>query len=252
MGLDVSLIQFENFENAKVREAAYEERSEAIWEKHESHPEVARKKCKTLMKELNLGKWGDAGKRINTNSKKYPDHLFKVGYFRSSYNASGFNQVTEQRGLSTLYDIFPEAGLEERYIQPNWKDAKKRVHEGIAKFEEFLKTERAKYSVEFVSGIDKVKSEKDAMEVFLRMKKEKHFSGSFSSREGEFHLNKPLKVYGFVPGNRRFPFGDGMFVIYQQTQETLLWYLQALEVVEETIDFVLNAKNRTFAFSWSG
>ena len=58
-------------------------------------------------------------------SRKYPDHLFKIGYFRSSYNESGINYVLESRGLPTLWTVFDAKPGE---FVPDWEKSLERAN----------------------------------------------------------------------------------------------------------------------------
>jgi|TARA_B100000315_G_C14554281_1_gene577389 hypothetical protein len=40
------------------------------------------------------------------DSVKYPDHLFNIGYFRSSYNSTGIEGIAELYSLPSLRSIF--------------------------------------------------------------------------------------------------------------------------------------------------
>ncbi len=66
--------------------------------KYESHPDV---------------------KKVEKDSKKYPSHMFKIGYFRSSYNDGGINQVLQRIGLPTLGTIFGETKEDKYCFRPN-------------------------------------------------------------------------------------------------------------------------------------
>lgn len=75
------------------------------------------------------------GMKTNTvifNSAKYPNHLFKIGYFRSSANELGINNVLEERGLENLYDILNP--FYEYFFQPNWEQAKIKCTNLIKKY----------------------------------------------------------------------------------------------------------------------
>lgn len=56
---------------------------------------------------------------VNMPSKKYPNHYFRIGYFRSSYNSSGINYVLRDRLGIDLYDIF-DAKDSGYYVEPDW------------------------------------------------------------------------------------------------------------------------------------
>ena len=61
----------------------------------------------------------------------YPHHLFQVGYFRSSYNQSGFNSIAQLLlgERADLYYIFSvNCYTVSPYFKPNWEQAKKRIY----------------------------------------------------------------------------------------------------------------------------
>lgn len=114
--------------------------------------------------------------------------MFKIGYFRSSYNSGGINRVLANMGLPTLDEIM---GANDNYVfQPNWKKALENVESVI----EQLKTNGA-YRVEL--------------------------------------------------GER-----DCTYVV---TESDNSWYIQALEIVKETIQYVLNSETEEqYYLHWSG
>jgi len=105
MGLDVYLYRCADRAKAKALEEQYETESSAIWEaitgdrKYEecsdAEKDEARAQTKALAERLGLGEWGDnpACEKVELPSTKYPDHYFKVGYWRSSYNGAGINSI---------------------------------------------------------------------------------------------------------------------------------------------------------------
>lgn len=68
--------------------------------------------------------------QIPADSKLYPEHLFKIGYFRSSYNGSGINLILLLRGFMCLYQLFDYSG--DHVFQPNWRKAKENTVKTIA------------------------------------------------------------------------------------------------------------------------
>jgi hypothetical protein len=107
------------------------------------------------------------------------------------------------------------------------------------------------------NGINNVQ---DALEVWKkRYSEEKNrdksfLGGSFSCKEGEFFMDKPIEVCAIMPG-----FKKGFiraqepctYVIYKN-KEGYKWYIEALEIVVETIDWVLKQKKpEQFLLHWS-
>ena len=82
------------------------------------------------------------------------------------------------------------------------------------------------------------------------MKNSKRFP-AYSNMKGAFFLNKPLKVRGVVSGKDLIG-SQGVYLIYDAEKDFYLWYLQALEIVKETIDWVLQQKNpEEYVLGWS-
>ena len=196
--------------------------------------------------------------KVNINSKKYPKHLFKVGYFRSSYNGGGFNTVLSNRGIPELHWMFNYDG--EKYeFKPDWDLALERVQEIIVKWKAFMKSNAAKYTVMncMTGDKDTIKSDEDALKLFF---KEKHRNESnkvgfdcYSNSDGTFFFNnKPLKVCGIIYGTNCIN-ARTVYMIHKVPPSTWKWYLDALEVVEETIKYVLAQKDKkSFKLHWSG
>jgi len=193
--------------------------------------------------------------RIEKFSQLHPNHLFKIGYFRSSYNEHGFNSTMDCLGLPTLYDIFPCASQSDDYfIHPDWKQSKVLAEKALRKFRKFLKSPASKYKVTFVSGINNVSSRQEALATFLEEvemhKNSKRFPAYFNGK-GAFFLSKPLKVRGVISGQNSIG-SQGVYLIYDAEEDFYLWYLQALEIVKETIDWVLQQKSPTeYVLGWS-
>jgi hypothetical protein len=48
---------------------------------------------------------GGATYEVEEPSAKYPEHYFKIGYFRSEYHENGINDVLDRLGLPNLIDV---------------------------------------------------------------------------------------------------------------------------------------------------
>lgn len=276
MGLDIYLYRYKNFEDSQKREQEYESRSEEVWnsmgKKYDNMPEEERDKCRiktaAIAKELKLGEWGTDDrnrKKIEIDSKKYPEHLFKIGYFRSSYNNSGFNSVVKKFIGKDLYDIFDPG---DRYqFQPNWKQSLDRAVKLLEQFKANLKPLGKMYSVEgytindFINGNSIPTSEEAALKLFRaeverwaeNKKGDKHSFDNYSNRAGNFHFGEPLKVLGIIPGRVKQLLSSstqsGVYVIYEADSD---WYRQAIEVVIEAINWVLKQPDHDkYYLHWS-
>ena len=144
MGLDIYLYRYENFEETRRKEDLHSEYYDKLWEEageydslSEEQKEGIRRKCKEYAISLGLDKDGtDSQNRQRTENDHpdYPDHYFKIGYFRSSYNESGIERILKNMELPTMHDIFDNNDRDEYYVQPNWEKALQKVESVIEEF----------------------------------------------------------------------------------------------------------------------
>ena len=193
---------------------------------------------------------------ISFNSNVDPEHLLKVGYFRSSYNGSGLNSVLNGRTGKDLYYIFSDP--DGHPFVPNWSVALVRCNEAIEEFAENLKT-TAQYNVIDVGPnvfrTPEILSDKEALEAFLteiNQEKEYKFDGSYSNAVGHF-FPKGLNIKAAIEGLGVF--GKPVtYLVYENTQETSdwKWYTDALLIVRETILYVLEQNDPSeYGLVWS-
>lgn len=262
MGLDIYLYKYEDFEETSRKEGLYNEFSEKIWEGldynslSQEEKDSIRNKSNEYAKSLGLDEWGSDEKskhRVETDHPTYPDHYFKIGYFRSSYNDSGIERILRNLGLPSLSDVFGHEG-EEYNFQPNWENSLMNINSLI---EEFSK--KAPYRVHDVSPNlfrdPNVNSEKEAMDIFIKELSKKKGSDpemdSYSNTEGEFYLSEPLKVVAMIPGTNNLLGKRACTYIITESDNT--WYAQALEIVRDTIQFVLDQEDKEkYYLRWSG
>lgn len=270
MGLDIYLYRYDDYNKTRQLTEEYNRREKEIWDgndEDEKYNQLTdeqkqdyRLKVEEMALSLGLDKWGDHvdGKEsIEINSTKYPEHLFKIGYFRSSYNAGGIERILRNMGLPTMGDIFEYN--EDYHFQPNWERALENVKNVIEEF----KTKGA-YRVHHVSNNifkgSSINSEKEALTAFIdELQKEKEQSEKYPEREkynytnivGEFFFNEPMKVLALIPGKYNL-LGDRECV-YVVTESDNTWYVQALEIIQETIEWVLSKENKEqYYLYWSG
>jgi hypothetical protein len=264
MGLDIYLSYYRDYNQSKANEKKYEIISEDIWnevkeQEGEDLCEKTKKRvCDYLNKEaekLGLCEWGEDithRDRIELDSKLYPEHGFKIGYFRSSYNGSGINNLLRDLGIPDLYDIFCHDDDEYEFV-PDWANALNVVQEAIVQ----LKKDKG-YRVETISANmfspdDVAKNPLEAMELFkkqLNEKKSKDFNW-YSNKDGHFYMdNKGLEVHGLIPG-KDFIDRPCTYVVFK-VKDGNKYYLQALEIVKETIEYVLAQENpQAYYLRWS-
>jgi hypothetical protein len=271
MGLDIYLYRYDDFKKTQEIHDEYNRREKEIWEGNdvdgkyglltEEQKDNYRAQVKEMALSLGLDQWGDdkTGKeQIEMNSKLYPDHYFKIGYFRSSYNNAGIERILRNLGLPTMANIFDHQ-KEDYYFQPNWEESLTRLNDVIEKF----KTSGA-YRVESVHsnifGESEIKSEKDALSAFMNeIKRDYEFNEKNPEREkynysnsvGEFSFNEPKKVLALIPG--KYTILGERECVYVVTESDNTWYINALEIIKETIEYVLSLENREqYYLHWSG
>lgn len=196
-------------------------------------------------------------KNIEFPSTKYPTHYFKVGYFRSSYNQSGINSVLGSLIKMDLYDIF-DVGDNEYTIDPSWNMALVKTKKAIELYKTHLNSPAGKYGISTIYNFDRGTA-KNAEEAFYIFKKqlETHSKNagafdSYSCNEGTFYLGDPLKIVGIMQTKGKF--GDETYMIYEKEgfKPEDDYYLQALEIVKETIEYVLAQDDgMKYYFHWS-
>lgn len=156
------------------------------------NPELAKAK-KALKKRGDNDEFDfdEGATKIEEDSKTDPQHMFKVGYFRSSYNNGGFNQVLHRKGIPDLYDIFDPG--DEYYVFPKWQTALKNVNEAIETLERVKNEPNGDLDVveiQFNPFIPVNELPTDSAQVLTKVKenlKQDHGGfGSYSNRLGFF------------------------------------------------------------------
>lgn len=186
--------------------------------------------------------------KVELPSSKYPDHCFKIGYFRSSYNEGGVDHILRDRTGHELATIFDVNG--NYRVKPNWETARKKAVSVLDSLKKYLDTNGSYHvmTVEnnpFRQSID-IKSQKDALEAFNEERQRYGRGGSdfnwYSNHKGEFFLGKPPALVAAINGISGTFKQPCAYLIYKSDDEEgegLDWYIHALEIVIETIDYVL-------------
>ena len=230
----------------------------------EAQREVYHAQLKRLAKRLGLNEDGEhpGRRRIDLNSTKYPEHMFKIGYFRSSYNSGGINHVLRDMIGKDLYDVFIHTDDEYEFA-PDWNDSKLHAEALLDAYRKKIAETGGVSVMEIRYGLkhNNINSVQDALASWqkkLEERKSKENQGfdSFGCLDGEFFMKDPLKVVAIMPGAGKRIFGNGdeprTYVLYKG-DDNHRWYEQALEVVIETIDWVLEQKapGSKFMLHWS-
>lgn len=259
MGLDISLAYSENWEeslricriNSELIEWLWANRPEDIAPISPEYGTWAARRTREKAEEVGLPVPVDSTSFdehisffMEMPSRLYPDHLFKIGYMRSSYNSSGINHVLDELALPNLYDVF-QAG-NDYYIEVDWQNAKQRIEELIGNISPLCGKYHYMPTHQLWEDNQKNISAADALRIvqeeFSTSPKPSTFD-SYCNSKGSFFL-KGIKVVAVV--------GDWLIYKTSKTDTGLLWYKQALEIVQETIDFILSQpRPEQWRLAWS-
>lgn len=255
MGLDVYLYKYDDKPVTEALEAEYQAEVEKIWF-GKSYDRLSKEEQAELSERgyavatrLGLGKYGSDEKLthgIELPSAKHPDHFFKIGYFRSSYNAGGIDSVLESK-IGTNLDQIMGAGDSYKF-QPDWQVSRDRAEAALAAFNAAITKSPFRAFAVSIRSVG-VSNEEGALAVFNeQMSKQVGFK-SFSNRDGDFFL-EGQQVFGLVSGRDIL----GFPCVYMVTKDDgLAWYSQALEIVIETCDFALTSPDiAKLWLHWSG
>lgn len=275
MGLDIYLHKCPDLALATAAREAAEAETQAAWDALGEYEDLTeaqkvegRAKAEEIAKKHGLSDtYGRhaSDEEVCNDSAIDPEHMFKVGYFRSSYNGSGIERILRNLSLPTLHDIFQP---EDRYeFAPDWSAALERVNDLIARYEAHLQSSVGGVRVmELRPMFDRgVSSEAEALEMYRKEAEREHPADcrSFSKANGEFYLDG-LNVRAFITKRYQPPaHGDvigrrintrAVYVIYDVEREGKEdWHLTALRIVRETIEFVLAQPDKQhFYLVWSG
>ena len=271
MGLDVYLYHYDNFESTKRRETEAKEFLAKAWDvgvpydaMTETQKEAARAACKEFYEAKGLDEWGsdEKGKRsIEIDYPSSPDHLFKIGYFRSSYNDSGIDRLMRMAIGETLGSLFDVS--DDYVVQPNWAASLARTKSALERWKAVV-AEHGAWSVSRINSPllfddrkEGITSADQAMAKFLEVRSRSIGNASamlsFSSSDGDFYLaEKPPVFRGFLYGQASL-LGRSAPCIYAVSEFTgIEWYWTALEIVAETCRYVLNAPDpERYYLHWS-
>lgn len=182
--------------------------------------------------------------KIERPSALHPDHYFKVGYFRSSYNASGIDQILSDRIGTTLAGIM---GVSDGYIVvPDWSAARQRAIDAKARLAAYFE-QHGMVMVVDADSIDSVNSKADALAAYN--KRHKSSDGWYSNRAGMFFAKESPTVRAVFTGLNWMNRPTAYLVIDAPDFD---YYLQALDIVAETCEWVLAQPDiDAYALHWS-
>jgi len=254
MGLDVGLIRYENYADAMRRQEEAQEEVDFIWDSYpsyesmsESQKDEAQQRAEAIYEEFGLGTWGmvseSEARRIEIPSKTNPEHIFRIGYWRSSYNPSGINSVLRRNIGTDLYEICGVEDHNSYHLQLDWNRVIERC---VAAIEEL--SANSDYDVVTVNSYfytEKV-SDQEALAVFKQQVLVNSQFDSYSNSKGYF-FKKPLQVVAVFTGTRH---NETHLVV--QNSDNYEFYIQALRIMIETAEYVLAQPDQDkYYVTWS-
>lgn len=262
MGLDVYLKYSQSFDAAKAAEAAAQAESDALWDDDRPYSDYTddekdkiREETKLIYAKHGLDEWGSSNDitEIDEPSEIDPEHYFRRGYFRSSYNDGGINSVMQRASCPTLYDIFKPN--DEYEFKPDWEKSLTRCNDAIAKYEAFLNSDAGKYRVIHCSDIrvGGAVDEADALRIFMENNTPGRGFTSYSNRDGNFFL-EGVNVRAVIRNDATGWKSGGVYIVCDKEieEDKEDWYLTALRIVRETIEFVLAKPDKeNYFLTWS-
>lgn len=198
-------------------------------------------------------------------SKIHPDHLFKLTYWRSSYNEGGFDHVMREAiGVSLDAIVFGGGGDDSDYFRAvDWTAALTRARAAKEAFAAFMEEAGPYWSITHtaISLASVPESDADPLKAFLAERKRAKWDSDdrddfvwYTNRGGMFFRKNPPTVHAVTVRQGRF--GPEAHLIVSGDDEGgshYDFYAQALDVVIETIEWVLAQENPNhYLFAWSG
>lgn len=210
---------------------------------------------------MGLDVWleGPEGTDTDLPSERHPDHLFRIGYWRSSYNEAGFNHVVGDRIGLTLWDFGGPEDPDVNYLTtPDWEGIIEDAAQAKRDLQDWALTHpnigvTTESPLNMFEEVHPELTQAEAMEVYSKVvadRKDGDFP-SFSNKDGSFFLNG-LKVLACIRGTDVFN-KPAIHMVFEQPEDYLDFYLAALDIIGETAEWVLNQPNpEAYQLGWSG
>lgn len=272
MGLDVSLYHYTgegDFDKLNALKQEWEEFTESLYEGYhkDEGDEAQEARKERALKASKHKDWEglsfgsnplydydiEGFERVTLPSAQYPDHLFNIGYWRSSYNASGLDRILGNYTGTSMGELVGYTG--EYEFVPDWAASRDRIIQA-KKDLEAANTDYSVYVVDTYHG-PRAEDENGVLRIFQehlsRAKGEKPgpFAGSgYSSIDGHFHISNPMNVVAAIPMKAVLSGVSVGLVVEQPLHES---YWQSLDIMVETCDHVLSHDDpHNFFLHWSG
>jgi hypothetical protein len=149
-------------------------------------------------------------------------------------------------------------------VKPDWSKAKDEVQKALDAFKAYIAKNGSCRVTEISHNIFTdiatcpIKSPKDALEAFNEVNeshKSRTDAGWFGNYRGEFFLGEPPLLLAAIPGISGTFRHPCVYLVFEEKEKIhgLEWYVNALEIVLETIDYVLAQPDpEKYYLHWSG
>lgn len=238
---------------------------------HQSEAEDSEQQLAALAEALGLDEYGEvAAEYVEINSAQYPEHMFKIGYMRSSYNQGGINSVLRSYGLRDLYGIFEVDGEEYRVV-PDWAKAAANAREVAEEYKATIEAMGGCRIQKFAYNPfikPEIKSSAEAAEAWKReLARGERSPGfeSYSNGKGTFFFGSTVpKLRAVLMGLEEALIGDGMapctYLVFEAEEPEEGkggiendYYYQSLLIAAEMCDWVLAQPDAdNYVLHWSG
>lgn len=272
MGLDVYLTRYEDKAAYDAWEAEADSAKSAICDRYRTGDTCDYDAAQPEIKAYDAAHPAPARVSIELDSARHPEHMFKIGYARSSYNEGGINSLLrallgEGRDLYYVFCRKDDDAYESNAT--DWERVKVRAREVRGALE---------YAAESVGGCSVMKmtyglggngparSAADA----LRLWREELAKGPLGDRPGGFNCygnaagtfcmgREPMRVRAVILGSEPSLWaklkGQGdqfepVTYLVVEGDDGYRWQIQALEVVEEWADHMLAMPRDERAKHW--
>ena len=140
MGVDVYLFRYLNKTETTKKEERFTEVVQKMWRdmrpfSSSTISEDIMGKCREVALEMGLDEHGEDINnkyKIYFDSKKYPNHQFKIGYFKGIFSDLTFNSILDEMDVPDLYDIFDKR--EDDLYLPDWNKCLERIQKSLDEF----------------------------------------------------------------------------------------------------------------------
>ena len=215
-------------------------------------------RMETLQKEYHVTRAmnpdGTVHKHVVKDSTLHPGHSFRVGSWFSSSTEAGLNSVLRDYVGRDLYSCF---GVEGRWSQPDWEDSLERVQALLADFKsattEGFRVMPLTYNPFKDVKKEAIKTSNDALISWCIEQRKVPKDDIYANRHGTF-FPKDVEIHAAIEGVD-ITGAPTQYLIYKKRDtddpKHFVFYLEALEIIIETIEYVLaQADPSQYVLQW--